>query len=186
MATTNDAAARPARPSHSSRPGRTPAAGTGRKRPAGLDRIDRQILAILQEQGNIANVELAARVHLSPAPCLRRVAALEAAGYIRRYAAVLDPARLGLQLLAFVSVKLVKGGKRPAEQFHAAVETWAEVTGCWAVTGDMDYLLRVQVGDLPDYSRFMNDRLLRHPGVIDVRSSIAIEAVKETTALAVG
>ena len=148
-----------------------------------LDRIDRNILAILQEQGNISNVDLAAQVSLSPAPCLRRVAALEKDGYIKRYVAVLDTAKLGLQLLAFVSVKLVKGGKRPSEQFHNAVATWPEVTGCYAVTGDMDYLLRVQVIDLPHYSSFMNDRLLRQSGVIDVRSSIVIEQVKETTSL---
>ncbi len=151
--------------------------------PAAIDKIDRKILTILQEEGHISNVDLAARVNLSPAPCLRRVAALEKAGYIRRYVAVLDAQKLGLQLLAFVSVKLVKGGKRPAEQFHNAVATWPEVTGCHAVTGDMDYLLRVQVPDLQRYSSFMNDKLLRQTGVIDVRSSIVIEELKETTAL---
>lgn len=148
-----------------------------------LDRIDRRILAFLQEEGKITNVELAGRVHLSPAACLRRVAALEQAGYIRGYAARLDADKLGLQLLAFVSVKLVKGGKRPAEQFHQAVATWPEATGCYAVAGDMDYLLRVQVADLPHFNRFMNERLLRQTGVIDVRSSIVIEPIKETAAL---
>ena len=116
-----------------------------------LDKIDLKILSVLQEEGDISNVDLAARVSLSPAPCLRRVASLQKNGYIRRYAAVLDSAKLGLNLLAFVSVKLVKGGKRPSEQFHDAVAIWPEVTACYAVTGDMDYLLRVQVADLPRY-----------------------------------
>ncbi|MFA6313878.1 MAG: Lrp/AsnC family transcriptional regulator [Sterolibacterium sp.] len=148
-----------------------------------LDRTDRRILDVLQHQGDISNVELAERVNLSPAPCLRRVAALKEAGVIQRTVAMLDPLKLGFQLLVFVSVKLVKGGNRPAEEFFHAVAEWTEVTSCHAVTGDMDYFLKVQVADLQSYNRFMSDKLLRQAGVIDVRSSIAIEQLKETTAL---
>ncbi len=149
-----------------------------------LDRTDRKILDILQREGEISNVQLAARVNLSPAPCLRRVAALKAVGVIRGYVAVLDPLKLGFQLMVFVNVKLVKGGQRPSQEFHSAVANWPEVTGCYAVTGDMDYLLWVQVADLSSFNAFMNDKLLRQEGVIDVRSSIAIEAIKESSALA--
>lgn len=151
-----------------------------------LDRTDRQILQILQAQGNISNVELAARVNLSPAPCFRRVAALEEKGIIQRYVALLSPEALGLDLLAFVSVKLVKGGKMPSEQFFDAVKGWSEVVGCYSVTGDMDYLLRVQVENLRGYNEFMNDKLLRLTGVLDVRSSIVMESLKETTMLPIG
>jgi len=148
-----------------------------------LDRTDRRILDVLQREGDISNVQLAERVNLSPAPCLRRVAALKEAGVIQRTVAMLDPLKLGFQLLVFVSVKLVKGGNRPAEEFFHAVSEWTEVLACHAVTGDMDYLLTVQVTDLQSYNRFMSDKLLRQSGVIDIRSSIAIEQLKETSAL---
>ncbi|TRZ54703.1 MAG: Lrp/AsnC family transcriptional regulator [Rhodocyclaceae bacterium] len=148
-----------------------------------LDRTDRRILDVLQREGDISNVQLAERVNLSPAPCLRRVAALKEAGVIQRTVAMLDPLKLGFQLLVFVSVKLVKGGNRPAEEFFHAVSEWTEVLACHAVTGDMDYLLKVQVTDLQSYNRFMSDKLLRQSGVIDIRSSIAIEQLKETSAL---
>jgi Lrp/AsnC family transcriptional regulator, leucine-responsive regulatory protein len=148
-----------------------------------LDRTDRNILEVLQRDGRIANVALANQVHLSPAPCLRRVAALEQAGIIERYVALLNARKLGLGLLAFVSVKLIKGGKMPSEQFGIAVAAWSEVVACYALTGDMDYLLRVHVPDLERYNAFMSDKLLRFAGLVDVRSSIVLDRVKETTAL---
>lgn len=150
-----------------------------------LDRTDRQILQALQEDGRMPNNELAARVNLSPSPCLRRVRALEEGGVIRRYAAQLDPLKLGLGLLAYVSVKLEHKGRSPASRFAAAVQSWPEVIECHSMTGDLDYLLRVQVADLAHYSRFMMSRLLEHPGVVDVKSSFALETIKPHAALPV-
>ena len=152
---------------------------------ASLDRTDRLILDALQRDGRIANNELAAAVQLSPLPCLRRVRSLEEAGVIRGYAALLDPLKVGLGLLAYVNVKLAAKGQAPAAQFSRAVRSWDEVIECYSLTGDMDYLLRVQVTDLAHFSRFMMGRLLEHPGVIDVKSSIALEIVKHTVALPV-
>ena len=151
-----------------------------------LDRTDRRIVDALQRDGRLPNNELAAQVSLSPSPCLRRVRSLEEAGVIKRYVALVDPLKVGLQMLAYVSVKLEKKGQMPAEGFNSAVNTWSEVTECYAMTGDMDYLLRVHVEDLPHFSRFVMDSLLKHPGVIDVKSSFVLEQVKETTALPVG
>ncbi len=153
-----------------------------------IDRTDRRILDILQREGRIANQELAERVSLSPSPCLRRVRGLEAAGAIRRYVALLDAEVLGLGLLAYVSVKLDKrapgrGGRLAFADFGDAVQAWPEIVGCYAMTGDADYLLRVQVRDLNDFSRFVMDKLLPYPGVADVRSSFALQRIKETTAL---
>jgi len=148
-----------------------------------LDATDRRILEQLQADGRLSNQELAERVALSPSPCLRRVRALERAGVIRRYAAVLDPLQVGLGLLAYVSVKLEKRGKMPVDQFTRAVESWPEVIACYAMTGDMDYLMRVQVENLEHYSRFVMDRLLKQPGVIDIRTNFVLERVKETTVL---
>ena len=148
-----------------------------------LDRTDRRILEQLQADGRLSNQELAERVLLSPSPCLRRVRALERSGVIQRYAAMLDPLRVGLELLAYVSVKFEKRGKMPVDQFTRAVQSWPEVITCFSMTGDMDYLMRVQVEDLAHYSRFIMDKLLKQPGVIDIRSNFVLERVKETTAL---
>jgi len=148
-----------------------------------LDRTDRRILEQLQADGRLSNQELAERVALSPSPCLRRVRALERAGVIQRYAAVLDPLRVGLELLAYVTVKLEKRGKMPVDQFTRAVQGWPEVITCFSMTGDMDYLMRVQVENLAHYSRFIMDKLLKQPGVIDIKSNFVLERVKETTAL---
>jgi Lrp/AsnC family leucine-responsive transcriptional regulator len=153
---------------------------------ATLDRTDRRILDLLQQDGRLTNVELAAKVALSPSPCLRRVRALEEGGVIRAYVALVDPARVGLGLLAFVNVKLEKGGTLPIDDFLGAVQGWPEVVACYSMTGDTDYLLRVHVEDLEHYSRFMMNRLLKQPGVIDVRSNFVLERIKDTTALPLG
>jgi Lrp/AsnC family leucine-responsive transcriptional regulator len=151
--------------------------------PVSLNRTDRRLLELLQRDGSLTNLELAARVHLSPSACLRRVRALEKAGVIRRYVALLDPRKLGLGLMGFVTVKLEKRGRMPTDAFARAVKDWPEVLACHALTGDMDYLLRVQVEDLDHFSRFVMNSLLKHPGVLDVKSSFVLEEVKETTAL---
>lgn len=151
-----------------------------------LNRTDRKLLEILQKDGRLTNLELAGRVNLSASACLRRVRALEEAGVIRGYAALIDPAKVGLALLAFVTVKLEKRGRMPTDTFTRAVKDWPEVVGCHAMTGEMDYLLRVRVEDLEHFSRFVMDSLLKHPGVLDVKSSFVLEEVKETTALPLG
>ncbi|WP_322031757.1 Lrp/AsnC family transcriptional regulator [Paraburkholderia sp. J76] len=156
-----------------------------------LDVIDRRILAILQENGRLSNQEIAERVNLSPSPCLRRIRRLEEGGVIRGYVALLDAQKLGLDLLAYVNVRLEKRGPTAAgregvthaELFRAAVQTWPEVVACHAMTGDMDFLLRVQVEDMAHFSRFVQDQLLHHPSVIDVKSSFSLDTFKETTAL---
>ena len=153
-----------------------------------LDRTDLRILAALQRDGRLTNQELAERVSLSPSPCLRRVRRLEEAGVIRGYAALIEPRAVGLGVVAYSSVKLEKrapgrGGKIPYDEFRDAVRDWPEVVACHATTGDVDYLLRVHVGTLDDFSRFVQQRLLRQPGVLDVRTSFALEVIKDTTAL---
>ena len=148
-----------------------------------LNRTDRKLLEILQRDGRATNLEIAGRVNLSPSACLRRIRALEAAGVIRRYVALVEPRKVGLGLMAFVTVKLEKRGRMPTDAFAKAVKDWPEVLACHSLTGDMDYLLRVQVQDLDHFSRFVMDSLLKHLGVLDVKSSFVLEEVKETTAL---
>lgn len=159
----------------------------------GLDGIDRKILAVLQADARLTNQEVAERINLSPSPCLRRIRRLEEAGVIRQYVALLEPEKIGLGLLAYVNVRLEKHSdaalaqrkkaRSPQEDFAASVANWPEVAACYAMTGEMDYLLRVHVQDMPHFSRFMMDTLLRHPAVLDVKSSFALQKIKETTAL---
>lgn len=148
-----------------------------------LDRTDLRILEILQADGRLSNQEIADRVSLSPSPCLRRIRRLEDLGVIRQYVALVDPQKIGLGLLAYVTVKLEKRGKMPMDEFRARVQTWPEVLACYAMTGDMDYLLRVHVEDLEHFSRLVMNQLLKQPGVVDVKSSFALDRIKETTAL---
>jgi Lrp/AsnC family leucine-responsive transcriptional regulator len=153
-----------------------------------LDRTDKQILRELQRNGRLSNQDLADRVSLSPSPCLRRVRRLEDEGYIDSYVALVDPLKVGLKLLAYVTIRLNKMHRAthaPMSDFARDVQTWPEVVECYAMSGDMDYLLRVQVEDLSQFSRFAMDKLMQHPAVVDMRSSFALQHIKETTEIAV-
>ena len=145
---------------------------------ANLDKTDIKMLAALQANGRLTNVELAEKVALSPSPCLRRLKQLEESGVIRQYVALLDPAKLGLGLQAFVRVQLERHDPASVQQFGDRVQAWDEVVACYALTGDMDYLLHVVVQDLEHFSRFLLDNLLNASGVADVNSSFVLRAVK--------
>ncbi len=147
-----------------------------------LDPADLRILGVLQTEGRIANVDLAERVGLSPSPCLRRTRQLEADGTIRAYVALLDRKRLGFGVEAFVQVSLERHQDRYDKAFREAVLGHPEIVGCYVMTGEMDYLLHVLARDLEAYGRFTLDVLLKMPGVKDVRSSLALEVVKDSTA----
>lgn len=146
-----------------------------------IDRTDLRILELLQRDGRLSNADLAQQVALSPSPCLRRVRQLEQSGVIRGYAALLDPRRLGLGLQAFVTVTLEKRRDTPMHAFHAAVHSAPEVLSCFALTGEMDYLLHVVAEDLEHFSRFLMDRLLRLDGIANVKSSFVLQSIKDTT-----
>jgi len=148
-----------------------------------LDRIDLALLAILQREGRISNAELAERVSLSAAACLRRVQRLERDGVLTGYGALLDPARVGLGLQAFVRVQLARHDTDAIAEFTARINGWDEVVACHALTGDMDYLLHVVVQDLAHFSRFLLDHLLNASGVADVNSSFVLRTVKQARAL---
>jgi len=154
-----------------------------------LDAIDRRILQVLQAQGRCTYDELAAQVSLSPSAALRRVKRLEECGVIAGYVALLSPEHVGLGLTAYINVRLEKhtaSQKRsPMDLFAAAVQTWPEVVECAALTGEMDYLLRVLVRDMAHYARFITESLLKHPSVQDCKSSFVLQRLKGTTALPV-
>ena len=143
-----------------------------------LDRTDILLLAELQRDGRLTNIELSERVHLSASACLRRVQRLERDGVIAGYRAAVDPEQVGLGLQAFVRVQLRQHDPETVAAFAAAVDGWDEVVTCHALTGDMDYLLQIAVRDLEHFSRFLLDRLLGQAGVADVNSSFVLRTVK--------
>ena len=147
-----------------------------------LDKIDLKILQVLQENGRLSNVELSERVALSPSPCLRRLKQLEDNGIIRRYAALLSPVSLGLGLQVMIRVTTDKTAQSRGE-FESAVQTWSEVLGCFALTGESDYLLHAFCTDRNAVSHFVLDVLLSHSCVLDAKSSFVLKEIKSTTAL---
>jgi Lrp/AsnC family leucine-responsive transcriptional regulator len=148
-----------------------------------MDGIDLRILARLQQNARITNVELARAVNLSPSPCLARVRALEQAGYIERHVTLLNPKKLGLTVSVLVQVTLEKQIEPALETFEKAVRERPEVMECYLMTGDADYLLRVLVPDVPAFERFILEFLSRVPGVGNIKSSFALKQVKYQTAL---
>lgn len=148
-----------------------------------LDRFDRKILDLLQQDGRISNVDLAQRVNLSESACLRRVRSLEQGGLIERYAAILDHKQLGLSGTVFVHIALRREEQSELAAFEEAVQKIPEIMECYLMTGEFDYLLRLIVSDMADFERLHNDALTRLPGVARVNSSIAIRTVRRTTKL---
>jgi Lrp/AsnC family leucine-responsive transcriptional regulator len=152
-----------------------------------LDKQDRQILRSLQADGRATYDQIGEAVSLSPSAVLRRVKRLEDSGVIDRYVALIKPAAVGLGLMAYINVRLEKHTeshkRNPMDLFRASVQTWPEVVECAALSGEMDYLLRVIVRDMSAYSHFVMDTLLKHPSVQDCKTSFVLDRVKTTTAV---
>jgi Lrp/AsnC family leucine-responsive transcriptional regulator len=147
-----------------------------------LTPVERRILGILQKEGDISNVELAERVGMSPSPCLRKTKALRDAGYIRNIVALLDRKKLGFQIVAFVDVKVPQvADSTVVEDFRAAVMREPAITACYITSGKFDFLLKVVVSSVADYSQFLTSTLLRLPGVVDTSSTFVLESIKDST-----
>lgn len=149
-----------------------------------LDDIDKRIVAVLQAEGRMPMVDLADRVGLSATPCQRRVKRLEEEGVIDRYAALVSPPAVGLALQALVQVTLDDHSEKTVAAFESAIRARPEVVACYAVTGDMDFLLHVLAPDLACFSEFAMKALLRMPGVRGTRSSFIMQEVKSDLAWA--
>ena len=148
-----------------------------------LDRFDRAILQTLQLDGRIANSALAERVHLSESACLRRVRALEQAGLIEGYTALLNQQKAGCPVNVFVSITLDRQDEPDLRKFEDAVRRIPEVMECYLMTGDYDYVLRVVVADTADFERVHSKHLTRLPGVARVHSSFALRTVQKAREL---
>ena len=149
-----------------------------------LTEQDRRLLRTLQQEARISNQELAERAGMSPSACWRRVRALEEAGVIRRYAAMLDAAKVGRAFHAIVHVMLTRHDHSHVDTFIAEVRRRPEVLDCFAVTGEADYHLRVVCENLDAYNRFLEGFLFRLPGIANVRTNLVLKDIKQETAIA--
>lgn len=146
-----------------------------------LDRFDTRILSELQRDGRLPVVELAQTIGLSPTPCARRIKALESSGIVEGYTAILNPARVGLEVQAIVHVKLTEHTDETVERFQREIALLDEVTSCFAMTGNYDFILQVFAQDLDSLSTVILKKLLRIPHVRDVQSSVVLATVKRST-----
>jgi len=144
---------------------------------AALDMTDRAILAALGGDGRLSNVALADRIHLSPSACLRRVRRLEESGIIDRYAAVIDPAKIGKATSVFVDISLSSQREDLLDAFEGAVTDVPGVMSCHLMAGDADYVVHILCADVQDYERIHRSYLSRLPGVTRLRSSFALRTV---------
>ncbi|MEK0084803.1 Lrp/AsnC family transcriptional regulator [Benzoatithermus flavus] len=147
------------------------------------DAIGRRILQTLQRHGRLTNQELAERVGLSPSPCWRRVKEFEEEGVIRRYAAILDPEKVGVSECVFTLINLEMHNRDSLAAFEQAVKDRPEILECYAITGDADFILKVHVPNIRAYDRLLNEVIFRIPGVKHVKSSFTLREVKYDTAL---
>ena len=146
-----------------------------------LDETDVQILSILQSDGRITNADLAKRVGLSPPSVLQRVRTLERAGLIKGYYAHLDPDRLGLKIVAWVSITLALHQEQPIERFRRAIQDIPEILECYHVSGDADFMLKVIVKDMRAYETFVREKLSKIKGVQQIKTSFVFGTNKQTS-----
>lgn len=148
-----------------------------------LDRYDRILLRTLQANGRASNVELSEQVNLSAPQCYRRVQRLEKDGIIRGYAAQVEPAAIGLGVVAFVNLNIAREQFKQVRKLEKAIRLFPEILECYTISGDFDYLLKVAASDLKSLSAFLTDRLMQVPGVAGVRSMVCLEEIKPSSPL---
>jgi Lrp/AsnC family transcriptional regulator, leucine-responsive regulatory protein len=149
-----------------------------------LDKLDRHILHILQQEGRISMKDLGERVGLSVTPCIERVKRMERDGVISGYYARVDPAAVGAKLLVFVEITLNQKSASAFEQFRREVLRIPEVQECHLVSGDFDYLIKARIHEMAEYRKLLGDMLLELPGAAQSRSYVVMEEIKETLVLA--
>jgi Lrp/AsnC family leucine-responsive transcriptional regulator len=149
-----------------------------------LDKLDRHILRILQQEGRISMKDLGERVGLSVTPCIERVKRMERDGVISGYYARVDPAAVGAKLLVFVEITLNQKSATAFEQFRREVLRIPEVQECHLVSGDFDYLIKARIHEMAEYRKLLGDMLLELPGAAQSKSYVVMEEIKETLVLA--
>jgi DNA-binding Lrp family transcriptional regulator len=153
---------------------------------ASLDRIDRRLLAELQSEGRITNVDLARRVGLTAPPCLRRVRALEEEGVIRGYHADLNPSKLGFAITVFAMVSLKSQAEEDLRAFEDHIKKLAEVRECHMLNGEIDFILKIVSRDLQSFQEFLTSKLTSAPNVASVKTSLTIRTAKHEPGVPLG
>ena len=148
-----------------------------------LDAIDTHILNLLQQDAGLSVSEIAERVNLSQPPCWRRIRKLEEGGYIERRVALLNRKKLGLNVVVYAEVKLTANGRQAVGAFEDKIRSFPEVTECYVMLGQSDFLIRIVARDVDGYEQFFRQHLSQLPGVQDITSSVALSEVKYSTEL---
>lgn len=148
-----------------------------------LDKTDRKILELVQQDGSLSASDIAERVNLSQPPCWRRIRRLEEEGFIERRVAMLNRKKLGLSLVIYTEVKLTANGRQAVGEFEEKIRSFPEVTECYVMMGRSDFLLRIVTRNIESYEVFFRDHLSQLPGVQDITSAVALSEVKYTTEL---
>lgn len=148
-----------------------------------LDRTEHRILALLQDQGRMSNVELADRIGLSESPCFRRVKNLERTGVIESYAAVVNQRALGYTVTAYVLATVEKQPSVDIDEFHARIDAEPHIVECHAMSGSHDYIMKVVARDIDHFSELVMQGILKYPGVLHVESSFSLREIKHSRAL---
>lgn len=148
-----------------------------------LTKTDIRILELMQADASLSTAEVAEKVGLSQSPCWRRIHRLEQAGFIKQRVAVLDHAKLGMEVVVFVSVNLTATGRQNLEDFEREIRKFPEVLECYTVTGEMDYMLKIITRDIQHYEAFVRNHLTTMPMIRETHSTIAITEIKDTTEL---
>lgn len=146
-----------------------------------LDEVDVKLLSLLQNDGRITNADLAKSVGLSPPSVLQRVRALEKAGLIKGYHALLDADRLGLRITAFAMISLALHQEQPIERFRRSVQDIEEVLECYHISGESDFILKIVVRDIRAYEQLIREKLSKIKGIGQIRTSFVLAATKQTT-----
>jgi Lrp/AsnC family transcriptional regulator len=151
--------------------------------PEPLDRYERRILALLQQDASLSTAAIAEKVGLSSSPCWRRIDRLEREGFIKRKVALVDRKKIGLNAQIFAQIKLNAHGRANLDEFAAAIRAFPEVLECYVLMGSVDFLIRIVATDIEAYERFFFDQLSQLPGVQEVNSTVALSEIKATTEL---
>lgn len=151
--------------------------------PIELDKLDQQILRLLQKDAGMSAAEIADRVGLTQPPCWRRIRRLEEAGIIQRRVALLDQRKLGLNVTVFARIKLSAHGKKSLPEFEEQIRELPEVLECFTVMGDYDFLLKIVTRDIDSYETLFRDKLSQMPTVQEIHSNAALSRIKITTEL---
>ena len=151
--------------------------------PEPLDRYEKRILALLQEDATLTTSAIAEKIGLSSSPCWRRIDRLEREGFIKRRVALVDRKMVGLNAHIFAQIKLNAHGRANLDEFAAAIREFPEVLECYVLMGSVDFLIRIVAPDIEAYERFFFNRLSQLPGVQEVNSTVALSEIKATTVL---